>query len=260
MTTHVEDGRLTAYLDHELPAHERSELETHLRACLPCRHALGRVRQRIEVVRGAFALLDRPAPTDEAWRAVQAALGDGAAADIGPARRSRGWSPARWTLARAAGLVLVLAGGAAAAVVPGSPVRAWLFGDGAATGSTAAVDAATAAPLAESGSWTRPVDGRVVIELAIPAGSEVRVIQAGERAGVVGPADARYTSREDGHLAAEAGGGPVRVELPAGIGDATLRVNGADVLVVRGGIAVRTPDDARGALTDTLEGLRFVAR
>ena len=84
------------------------------------------------------------------------------------------------------------------------------------------------------------------------------VVQGGARAGVLGPADARYTSREDGHLAVEAGEGPVRVELPDGVRDATVSVNGGTVLVLADGTVTVSPNDARGTLG--ADGLRFVVR
>jgi anti-sigma factor RsiW len=258
VSVHTEKGHLMAYLDGELASAERAALDTHLRTCLSCRHALASVQRRASVVSGALMLLDHPAATARAWATVEAALGPETGRD-GSSLRGRGWVGGRWALARAAGLVLLLAGGAAAAVVPGSPVRAWLFGDDAPAVATTGADALIA-PAAASGSWTRAVDGRVTLDLVAPVGTEVAVVMGGSRAGVQGPADTHYTSLDDGHLRAEASGGPLLVEFPADVRSATLWVNGVEVLRLEGGQVVASPADASGTLAPDREGLHFTVR
>jgi anti-sigma factor RsiW len=270
VTAHTDDGRLLAYLDRELPTDEWAEVETHLGGCLTCRQELARVRARAATVTGALLLLDHHAPTDAAWAAVREAVG-AAPGDFGTPWSSGGtsgrpdahrsaWSGGRWALARAAGLVLLLAGGAAAAVIPGSPLRSWIFGDEPAAQADALPAATTATAAAESGSWTRAVDGTVVLSLLAPAGTRVEVRWDGPRAGILGPADTRYVSREDGQLEAETPAGPVRVEIPADIRRATLIVNGAPSVEIRDGRVTSSPADAEGNLAPGGGALRFVVR
>jgi predicted anti-sigma-YlaC factor YlaD len=107
-------ARLSEYVDGELAADERVELERHLAACTDCRIIvadLGRLRAL------AGTLADRE-PGRDLWPAIEARIG---AARVRPFRR-------RWTftlpqLAAAAALLLVAgAGGAALALRgPGAP-------------------------------------------------------------------------------------------------------------------------------------------
>lgn len=271
-TSHTSDGVLLAYLDHELAGDQRTNVDAHLNECLTCRRALGEVRGRADLVSDALSLVDRPAPMDEAWITVQAAVqaraatgaGDSSRAGAGraPVAKGRAWVPARRSLARAAGLVLLFAGGAAAAAIPGSPVRGWLFGEDPAEPVAGPVteEAASAAMAAESGSWTRAVDGVVRLAVDAPAGTDVEVRWTGRRAGIQGPADTRYASEADGQLGARAEGGPLRVELPVGIRAATLRVNGAVVLEIVEGRVSTAPAGARGTLEPDGEPLYFEVR
>ncbi len=67
--------RLSEYLDDELTAAERAELEVHLGTCADCRAVLTELRQ---VVRTAAALPDEP-PAHDLWPAIEAKLGPVAA-------------------------------------------------------------------------------------------------------------------------------------------------------------------------------------
>ena len=64
-------NRLSDYLDGELTAGERDELEAHLAACEGCSTALDELRR---VVAGAQTLEDRP-PTDDLWTGIAARIG-----------------------------------------------------------------------------------------------------------------------------------------------------------------------------------------
>lgn len=255
MSVHVEEGGLLAYVDGELPADERELCAEHLRECLTCRRALEGVRARAARVSGALALLDRPAPVGEAWQAVSAALG--APSRPVPARARPGLL-GRAALARAAGLLLLLAGGAAAAVVPGSPLRSWLFGEDDPVTALGAPEAEVAAA-AVSGLFTVPVDGRLEVTLVAPAGTDVVVAWEGGRAGVTGPVGTDYDSARDGILRADAQTGPLRVEIPTTIQQASLRVNGSVVLTIQDGRAALVPPDAEGELVPGGDPLRFRA-
>jgi hypothetical protein len=253
-------------MDGELAGDERADVDAHLQHCLPCRHALAEVRGRAEVVTNTLSLIDRPAATQEAWAAVQVTLtarhGSGGGGRSRTGGSGRAWVPARWTLARAAGLVLLFAGGAAAAALPGSPIHDWLFGsDPTQTMAAPAIETATTTTMAvESGSWTRAVDGAVRLALEAPAGTEVEVRWTGQRAGIQGPSDTHYTSEQDGQLGARAESGPLAVELPVAIRAATLRVNGTVVLEIVDGRVGTMPAGARGTLEPDGAPLRFEVR
>ena len=63
MTSHEEEGRLTAYLDGELDAAEGEAVERHLTACAECRSAVEALRSGRERLRAALSTpeLDRAA-------------------------------------------------------------------------------------------------------------------------------------------------------------------------------------------------------
>ena len=73
--SHVDEGMLHAYLDGELPAGERTALETHLAQCEACRARLGEERalvERASALLGAARPLERPLPPfDEIRRQPQ---------------------------------------------------------------------------------------------------------------------------------------------------------------------------------------------
>lgn len=250
----LDKGVLMAHLDGELPPADAEQVTRHLRECLPCRQALEGARARAGSVSSLLAVLDRPAPTAEAWRRVQAEIAPGAP-KARPAPRQPVW---RLPLARAAGVVLVLAGGAAAAIVPGSPLREWISGPD----EPAALESSMPAePTPEAGTRAALLDGTIDVALSVPVGTEIVVAWSGTgRAGVFGSAIASFDSPDEGRLRADATGGPLRVEIPTDVVDATLRVNGVVVLTIREGEVGRIPEGAEGALERAGEPLRFDAR
>ncbi|MGH7541092.1 MAG: anti-sigma factor family protein, partial [Gemmatimonadota bacterium] len=60
---HVTKERLLAYLDGEVSADERTELQSHLAACERCAVRLGEVSRGAERGAQALRLLDAPPPT-----------------------------------------------------------------------------------------------------------------------------------------------------------------------------------------------------
>src|SRR5467141_1049990 len=69
-------ARLSEYLDGELPAAERAELESHLAGCVECRRVLEELRG---VVARAATLEDR-GPARDLWAGVARSIGfEGAA-------------------------------------------------------------------------------------------------------------------------------------------------------------------------------------
>lgn len=255
MTGHAAAGQLLAFLDGELPVDERASLSEHLGECLDCRRRLEGARARAGAVSTALSALDVPAPTDAAWAEVRSRLAPLAGADLG---RHTGPSVLRWPLARAAGLVLLLAGGAAAAVIPGSPVRSWIFGD-ANSVPAATAEAEVGAQPVELGAMADPEAGAVAVVLTVPPESEIVVRRRGTRAGVFGPEGTGFTSGA-GRLEARAPAGPVRIELPASSTSSSLRINGRVVLTIVEGRVAESPADAVGDLRTPDSALRFRAR
>jgi anti-sigma-K factor RskA len=104
-------ARLSEYVDGELPADERVELERHLAVCGECR-TIGADLGRLRDLTGALA--DRE-PDRDLWPAISSRIGGGAR--VLPLRR-------RWTftlpqLAAAAALLLVAGAGGAAIALRG---------------------------------------------------------------------------------------------------------------------------------------------
>jgi len=113
---HAAEGLLQAYLDGEATGKAAAEIEGHMAGCDDCRAEVERMRARNLLVSSALQRLDLPAvqsANEQAWWRVRAA-----------ARKPAGRGTGRFAagaLARAAGILLVLAG--ALAAIPGSPLR-----------------------------------------------------------------------------------------------------------------------------------------
>jgi len=246
--THLTPAEIVALRDDELEIVSQDR-RAHLEGCPPCRQALGSARERARRV--AEGLPPAPTLSDEeitgAREAVRARLGDpahgpGAPAsggdspegDHGDARvrplHRPGWGLG--ALARAAGLVLLLGGGAAA--LPGSPVRAWIeealqdpvAAVGEAPEPSPAAEAAPA-PTGETGVRVRVDEGpiAVVVHGAAP-GSRIRVVLAQGRELAVFAADGSRFRSSDGQVEVTAAAGPIRVRLPRSVLPATLSANG----------------------------------
>ncbi len=161
---HPNDGDLLACMDGELEPEHAGRVRSHLGACDVCQARWDLLRNESE--RFSHALLD--VDTRLNGRAHPGPIPiRGAGVARHPFRRTG------WSLARAAGLVLVAAG-AAGALVPGSPVRDWLAnlltdtpGDVTSPG-TEAPGSATARsdlPLGPTAISVEPADGNLVVNL-----------------------------------------------------------------------------------------------
>ena len=106
--------RLSEYLDGELPAEERTALESHLRHCVACGAALADLKR---IVRRAGALDDRP-PERDLWPGIAARIGLPTAVGKVAETRLAGGTPRRWAFSlpqlAAAGIALMALSGAAA--------------------------------------------------------------------------------------------------------------------------------------------------
>ena len=114
--THVEEGVLQAYLDAEVAAGTRVEIDKHLQSCSICTAELHRIRSASQLFSTALRGADVVAPV----LAAQARL-----ANARTFERTLPVPQPRRAFARAAMFIIGLAAVASAAV-PGSPVRAWI--------------------------------------------------------------------------------------------------------------------------------------
>lgn len=241
--THLDEGRLQALLDDEMTEAAAREARAHLEGCAPCRSLLEAMRARSAAVARALLALDVTPPTAPVKERVRA-----------EARRRR---PARrWlgvpvtALPRAAAITLLVAGGAAAAVLPGSPLRSWISGDDEVSQVRETPAAAVSAAPEEVGIRVAPSDGRVrVVVEGLPTGAEVEVTLADgiAGAGAFAPDGARFRSGE-GVLEVTTPRGPVRVELPRGVA-ASVSVEGR-IYLESDASGLRTPGPAVERDTD----------
>src|SRR5687767_10065174 len=105
---HLTDETIDHLLHAELSAAEHREARSHLSTCAVCRRREEEMTAEDREIAGALAVLDRPIAAVNADTIVRRA------------RRGGG----RWRLAVAGSALLAAT---AAAAMPGSPVRRWLF-------------------------------------------------------------------------------------------------------------------------------------
>lgn len=234
------EGALQAYIDHELPEPDLRRLEQHLSACDRCERALAELRGASATLTGALRLLDAGA----------AGAPQGGRAAARPRRPSRSWA----ALPRAAALVLGTAA-AAAAAVPGSPVREWLESlledePGVAMRQAAerpAEPAGGAEP--QAGVSVAPEAGvvHVVIDDARP-GLVVDASLSDERRAWVYASGAATSARfRTGPGRIEVSGataGVLRVEIPKGADVATVWVGGSRYVAKEGDVLILAADGA----------------
>jgi hypothetical protein len=238
---HPNDGEILAWLDDELEREEGVGVREHLESCEECRARVDILRRESEWFSRAVLMLDDELAgvTDPGPFAVAAAR---SASRKGKSIRKTGWS-----LARAAGLILVAAG-AAAAFVPGSPVRAWLDGLREVDVPAATVVAeprmetpeeveVTPGPTAisiepQSGSLVVSLQGfgldsNVHVRLTDSRRASVRVEGAAESPRfITGPGLVEVIGAEEGDI---------WVELPRSARDAVVRVDGEAAVRIRDG-------------------------
>ncbi len=245
--THLDEGRLLSLRD--APSGHDSEALEHVASCEACRTALDAARKQGDAIESSLASLDEAWDLDSARAAVRARVaeesGRAAKATVVSTPRRR----VRWSLSRAAGLVLLTAAGASAAL-PGSPVRGWLSSvfsgeeSGGMDPAVADAPATAATPESEDSGVRLAAAGgplRILVQGLRP-GEEVHVrLVPGDEAAVFAPVGGRFTSAV-GRIEAVTAVGPVRVELPRGVTPVALEVNGRIYLRnTAGGLSVTGP-------------------
>ncbi len=222
---HIDEGRLMAYADGELPDVDSDQVGAHLQACLSCRGELSRLASLASDFSAAVALV-QPAPRGSIYAPAET-------------RRPPEWTTVRRALPRAA-VFLVGVAAAAAAAVPGSPVRGWLEdalapAPPATTAAPAPAPAAVSAAALEAGVSVEPLDGSVRVAVRGATGDVVvhAEIVDGPRAGVYAlgsAASARFGTGPGSIEVSDVSGGELRVELPRAALRATVTVNGEEYL------------------------------
>jgi len=228
MTAHPNDGLILAFLDGELDRSGQEEIRIHLDGCGACRNTAHDLRESSEAAAQGLAVLDVQAPMELARTFLGRRF-----------RREPSRPRIRFPgLARAAGIALLLVGGAASAL-PGSPVRQWITSGWDQLTQVRDLSLEEAGPdpsgpetafvpgEEEAGAGIGTADGEVELRvLDLPEGAEVRVLLVdGDHAGIYGPPGTHFRT-EAGRIEAVAPSGGVRIELPRGARRARVIVNG----------------------------------
>jgi hypothetical protein len=237
---HVEEGVLQAYLDAEVTAGARAEIDKHLQSCSACNAELHRLRSASVLFSHALKQADVAAPV----LAAQVQL----AAAHKLERKLPTTVPApqpRRALARAAMFIVGLAAVASAAV-PGSPVRAWIStaltragllddpqssAGPALTGEAPAVERGTPEPTV---FFIEPVDGRVRVVLTNVKPAATVTVQPTDASRVevevTGAAAKAHFESTSGRLAITGvEGGTVVVKVPRSLPNATVEQDGQTI-------------------------------
>jgi len=239
---HPNDGHLLAWLDGELEPEEGTGVREHMESCGECRGRADSLRRESEGLSRALLMLDEQA----------AGLADPGPLPVVAALHGHGSHRLRrtgWSLARAAGLVLVAAG-AAAALVPGSPVRAWLESLGEADRTAAVAPAVPAVELeapstadaepTAAGISVEPEAGGLVVDLqGFGRNSNVHVRLTDARRATIRvegtPEVPRFVTGPGTLDVIGAREGEIWVELPRSARDAVVRVDGEAAVRIEDG-------------------------
>jgi anti-sigma factor RsiW len=234
--SHAAEGSLQAYLDGEVDGPAAAGLRAHLAACAECASELELLRVAGVRTHQALALLDSDAPVPMLRARAAIAVGERARRPRGAVLRLGGWG-----IAKAAMLVLVLAGAGAAAI---PDVRrafeatfarvAELFGASRTAEITpeAPLDVSRPEPavLEVRQAFVQPVAGRVRVLLPAQApGVEVTVrLIDGNRASVetASTGQVRFVSSTGRLEVFGVEGGSITIGVPRMIDNATVEVDG----------------------------------
>ena len=238
---HLTEAELQAWLDREIDRDERARASRHLEDCADCRRVLGELRAAGERFSGVMLRYDEDLAAEAGDRSP--------ASDVAARSRTRGdgrpGSFPRWA-GRAAALVLLFGAAAAAAMVPGSPIRGLLFGPPAEVVAPAPTPAelrpAPTAVVDGASITVRPQDGILTVRVNDFAPGTRIVVSLVDRAVAVanlpdGAQNARFVVAS-GTLEVIGAGevdGVVRVALPRSLRIGVLEIDGGVVARVSGG-------------------------
>jgi len=232
---HPHEGLIRAFKDGEM-REEWEGLEAHLSTCLQCAHVAQEQEEALATLSGALSLLDISPPIERA-RARALRLGQ---------EHRNPWGRVRQSLPKAASFAVLLTAGAAAAL-PGSPVRQWvfqewatLFGEGPVTQRSVRGPVDAPLPMAEDpelvGATLQMTGGGVELRIeGLLEGAEIRVLLVeGDRVGIFAGEGTRFRT-ESGLLEARGAPGGVTVEIPQDAPLVEMSVNGVVFLRKRAG-------------------------
>jgi hypothetical protein len=250
---HVSDEILLAYLDQEVEAAERSEVAEHVGRCEACADRLatllaatGRTREALESLDVEPPWTDIPAELAAAVRSEGTPDSIRSIATARSVRRAHRFSGR--AMAVAASMVLLLAAGAWA--IPGSPFRDWvsrsvaavaeIFGSGTPDPAAVGQDD-VGGDVAGSGVFVEPLDGQVSISVHQPeTGTLVRVTLTDETRASVRATGGSYRVGP-GSIEIVQPFGEMTIQLPGGISDARVEIDGHLVVRKRGEEIFLTP-------------------
>lgn len=233
---HLTEAELQAWLDREIDPAERARVSRHLEDCADCRRVAGELRSAGERFSGVMLRYDE----DLAAEAGDRPRRPRTSWDVAAHRPTGGGRPGnvpRWA-GRAAALVLLFGAAAAAAIVPGSPIRDLLFGPPAEVVAPAPPPAemrpAPSAVVDGARITVRPQDGVLTVRVNDFAPGTRIVVSLVDRAVAAanlpdGARNARFVVAS-GTLevigAGESLDGVVRVALPRSMKSGVLEVDG----------------------------------
>jgi hypothetical protein len=216
MNEHIDQGRLQAWLDGELPPPDATSVSNHLEGCPVCRDAVRELEALEAAASGAISLLEPPSPD------VEAALWDVRR------RRARARAAGHRQRLGAAAVVVLLLGAGAAVAMPGSPVRGWIEGRSEAELPSAPSDGSETAAAAALGVTVDLLDGAIVVVFHdAPEGMVLELEPVGEtRVGVYAPAASRFrTAPGRVEVTVSGPGDLLRVRIPDSARWAEIRVH-----------------------------------
>jgi hypothetical protein len=241
--SHPRPSLLQALADGEVGPRKQEALSAHVESCASCREQL----EEIRALSRGFALAVRhiDATGEAALARLAASPPSGVPTATAPSRGTRMW-------ARAAGVVLMIGGTAAAAGLSGMWLRDRLLGP---TPTASAPSAETlpengSPPLYESGTGFLPAGNNIAVDLAgLAAGSRVEIALADSDSVWVavrsteGPV--RYNPGGAAIRASVSGRADVTISLPRSIESASITVNG-DMRAVKRGGRIEFPETESG--------------
>lgn len=243
MTPHTEEGALHAYIDGELTPAEAAALELHVGGCARCAAALAEARGYVAAAHRVITALDA-APASAIPSATPAV-----AASSAPARRERRSRMLRPEYARAAALLLLVAGTAVVLDRRGSFARgkspeseSLMMPDAATAGgaTTGSVRRDAVAPRRSSGgaendrsSGARPVERSAPTAAPQPAGFHQRGVAGGTARKDTALAAMKPTVFAGKDSAAPAPEAPALAAAPPPLARATMRLGEVGVTRAR---------------------------
>ncbi len=248
--SHAGEGLLQAYIDGEVRSEAEAELIAHLDACGACAAELQAMRGASALFNSAMSVMTA-APAMVTAREQVLRIHRTKPAQVLPVSGAGFGRFAAGGLARAAALTLLVTG-AAAAIIPGSPLRRWLTGSvgSADSANSTEVEAPVVTPATPSTTARRAMVPGAELVIA-PANGSVRVsvdATAGDGRVTVRFVDAaRATVQTDSSAHAvtfrnaagrvdvlNLGTSDAEITMPRSLRTATVVINGRTVLVKDG--------------------------